>query len=262
MEAVKQSDSCKSSYMEEQKVLLKTFKQKYSKKEIKDFFKNFPSNIWKFIHNPIKNINLISLIAIIIVIACISVMATVWKYSSNTNLDIFGDKFNTINRISDLKLSYDRFVQASPEEKLMKWIWMFKDWNYALSGDPKVKQADCVGSVYMYFRGWGSNMTFEGIATFKRRVQNLSEQGELKIRKNIQEIVSGDIIMLDLGGNNQHIAMVYDTCNGLVRYCDMNVYTKKWGLEKITWGDSNAIIAEHSFAIWLGDLMQDLNKKM
>lgn len=262
MEAMKQSDSFKSSYTEEQKVLLKTFKQKYSKKEIKDFFKNFPSKIWQFIHYPIKNINWLSLIAIVTIIACISVMATVWKYSSNTNSDIFGNKFNTLNRIADLKLSYDRFVQASPEEKLIKWIWMFKDWNYALNGDPKIKQADCVGSVYLYFRGWGSNMELEGFSTFKRRVQNLSERGELRIRKNIQEIMSGDIIMLDLGGNNQHIAMVYDTCNGLVRYCDMNVYTKKWGLEKITWGDSSAVIAEHSFAIWLGDLMQDLNKKM
>lgn len=258
MEPAKQVDT----FIEEQNVILQSFRPKNIKTKLVEFFKNMPSKVWQFIHYPIKNINWLSFIAIIMLIACLSILITVWKYSGNTVSDLTGEKFNTINRIADLKLSYDRFTQAPPEEKLMKWIWMFKDWTYAVNGDPKVKQADCVGSIYMYCRGWGSNMELEDIPTFRKRIQNLSERGDLKIRKNIYEVESGDFIMLDLGGGNQHIAMVYDTCNGLIRYCDMNVYTKKWGLEKANWGAPNITIAEHAFSIWLGDLMQDLNKKM
>lgn len=261
-EILKKNDEYETTYAEEQKVLINAFKPKQTKGNFKEFITQSPSKFWKFIHYPIKNINWVSLVAIIITIASLSTTISLWKYSNNLGSDISGDKFNTINRISDLKKSYDKFIQSSPEEKLMRWIWMFKDWSYVLNGDPKLKQADCVGSVFLYCRGWGSNMELENIPTFTKRIQNIAERDELKIRKSINEVVSGDIITLDLGGGNQHIAMVYDTCNGLVRYYDMNVYTKKWGFEKVAWGDpSLSMVAQHSFSIWLGNLMQDLNKK-
>jgi hypothetical protein len=164
-----------------------------------------------------------------------------------------------LDRIKELSISWEAFKNMSPEEKLFRWIRMFKGWQYKLDGDPKYKQADCVGAVYTYFFSLGANLQPENVDWIMKRVENLNERGQCNFRTAINQVESGDLIILVISDSNKHVGMVIDTTpTGLVRYVDMNVGSMTYGHDWIKFGDGRIRhIADMSKPLWFGDFFKE-----
>ena len=94
-----------------------------------------------------------------------------------------------------------------------------------------------------------------------RRVRALEENGVRVIRKNIYEVRSGDLIILDYGGDNKHIGQVMDTPNGYIRYASVNAGLLTEGEDYIRWGDPRiAAVIFICFDLWAGDLIAKINQ--
>jgi hypothetical protein len=243
---------------EEQKALLKP----YEKPFILKVLAAVSTKLWQAAHYPIKNMSWMFFASVLLCAIGVTVGAMSFRTRGNDS-SLSSEKYSTVSRISELKRTYDYFYKvASPIEKRVRWETMFSGWRYKLNGDPKYKEADCVGAVYLYYQKWGANFQLESVPWLIARVKNLSERNLVRIRKSTNEVVSGDLIILKISEENQHVGVVLDTPNGYVRYMDVNVGTMTEGLEKIKWGDPAIVyVAEMSFQLWIGDLMQELNKQ-
>jgi hypothetical protein len=241
---------------EEQNQLLKVFVN-----PVKQFFSKVSVKGWQVIHTPIR-INWLSLISIVTIVSAIIIVIMVLTRSSGTQGDFIQDKkFSITSRVEDLKQSHNYFTKvASKNEKLVKWILMFHDFRWENNGDPKYKRIDCVGSTYWYFQKWNSNFNLETLDEFVKRAKNLSDRGELEIRRSPSSVQSGDIIVIQVDGQLKHMGVVFDVKNNQVQYMDVNAITMGMGLERKPWGDGNIQgIYEMSFPLWCGNLMRELN---
>lgn len=230
---------------------------------MKKFLSSFGSKIWQLIHYPIgEKISLVTFISIILIIGSITFVFTMLKFRVNDSNVINSEKYGISSRIQEIKTKNDLYYKATKEERLIKWIVMFSDWSYALGGDYKQKQADCLGAANRNLQEWGLNIVLESIPLLVKRIENLADRGELKIRKEYKSILSGDIIIFKFGETNLHVGFVYDLPNNYVRYYDFNVDTQTWDLCKMKWGNPNIwLISEISYSLSLGNLMQEFNKK-
>lgn len=251
----------------EQKELLKPFKR--SRKigiGLLKFFITIKDLILKIYYWMRMHDKPMLLIFFLVFVTMLSVI--IWQHIYFTNKYItkkLNDVYTyegKIERLKELKSSHQKYLNLSSEERLFKWIRTYNNWRYETNGDPKYRKSDCVGAVYTYFQLLGSNIILENIPGITKRIENLSERNLLTIRKSGNDVVSGDLILLKISSENQHMGVIIDVCpTGLIRYCDMNVGTGTWGLESIKFGDSRIkYIAEVSFALWVGDFIQEFNK--
>jgi len=94
-----------------------------------------------------------------------------------------------------------------------------------------------------------------------KRVRNLEERGLVKVRRSINQIQAGDLILLKYSESNQHAGIVMDTPNGYVRYVSVNVQTMGEGDTLIRFEDGAIVyIVDCSYHLWVGDLMTELNQ--
>lgn len=232
----------------EAEALTKSFKKDW-KEKFHDFIFNSNHAIAFFI---LGIIGVISTITIIFVL----MFADLSKPNNNK---IAEDNFGMVKRMQQLKKSHQYYTQtASKDELLMSWVHNFSNWKYVTNGDPKYGRADCVGAVYYHFQKWESNIKLENVKWLVRRIKNLEERKEIKIRKKITQVKPGDIIIIQVQrGKPSHLGIVYETANGHVRYMDMNGRYLKWGLRDYKWGDWKIyLIAEVSFPLWIGDIIR------
>jgi len=164
-----------------------------------------------------------------------------------------------LERIKELSISWEKFKNMSPTEKMNRWIRMFNGWTYKQNGDPKYKTADCVGAIYTYFFSLGANIQLENVDWLNKRVENLNERDQCAFRTDVNQIQSGDLIIMVISDSNKHVGMVIDTTStGLIRYVDMNVYTMTWGFDQIKFGDGRIKhIADMSKPLWFGDFFKE-----
>lgn len=240
-------------YLKEQQALMDITK--------KNIIIRFKNKLWQLLHYPVKNISWLSFIAVITVIISVTITVMVFKYGPKAD-SLSSEKYSILSRIQEIKTKNDLYYKATKEERLIKWIVMFSDWKYALGGDYKQKNADCLGASNLYLQQWGLNIVLESIPLLVKRMENLSDRGELKIKKTLDNVKSGDIIIFSYAnGTNLHVGFVYDITSGYCRYFDMNADVQTWGFDKIKWGNPNIwIVGEISYSLSLGNLMQELNK--
>lgn len=216
--------------------------------------------IWEKLTLPLTNINKLVMITIII----FSIASAIITTTLILRIDgVKREKFGILQRLETLKQTHTYYTKfATKNELLNKWVWHFGDWNYSRGGDPRYERGDCVGAVYKFLRGWNSNVEFENVDSIVKRAKNLAARGELDIRKNIKDIQSGDIIILQVKKNYpSHIGIVYDTPNKYVRYLDVNAQVGTWGLGKHKWGAMNIhMIFGVSYSFWCGNLIKEINK--
>ena len=249
----------------EQENLLAPFTGKFDKirKFIKqNWFFKITSRLWQMAHYPMKKMNWISFFAVIAIIIGVTAFAINWSASRKRESGVGFEQFSVMSQLEQLKKTHEYYTKvATKEERLMRWVMAFSKWKYQLNGDPKYQQGDCVGAVYYYFQKWGSNFQLENVPWLISRTQNLANRGELKIRKCINDVHSGDIIILIISSENKHVGVVYDTVGPYVLYMDMNVATNMGLTTPITWGNGQIqSICEVSYSLWIGDLMAELNK--
>lgn len=257
-------DTNQNLNQKEQEDLLAPFTTKFEKicAIIKNsIFVRLTQKIWQIAHYPIKKLNWFSFITILIMVASITFGFMNYKASHTRESGVGYEQFGIMNQLEQLKKSHEYYTKvATKEERLMRWVMEFSNWKYQTDGDPKKHAGDCVGAVYHYFQKWGSNFQLENIPWLITRTQNLASRGELKIRKNIGEICSGDLIILKINNSNQHLGIVYTVQGSWVQYMDMNVATNM-GLEKIQWGSPwITSVCEISYSLWIGNLMVELNR--
>jgi hypothetical protein len=238
--------------------------------EKEDIMKSWPVRIqlkirlwlrkfWSNVHHPIKQ-NWFTLFFIIAFTMMSTMIITKVFFPSRSNQQEFG----MLAKLETLKQSHDYYTSmATKDEMLMSWVKLFSNWRYSVGGDPRYNNGDCVGAVHEFFKQWNSNITFEDIDAIIRRGKSLEDRGEMKRRTAIADVHNGDLIIFDFGNHTpKHVGVVYDQVNGLVRYMDVNGYTLTWGLERVRFGDKSIhAIYEVSYSFWIGNLMQEINKK-
>lgn len=221
---------------------------------------SIPTKLWQLAHYPTK-FNWLSFLTVVVLAIGLTVTVMSWRVQHTRESGVGYEQFGIMGQLEQLKKSHEYYNKvATKEERLMKWVMEFSNWSYRVDGDPKKHEGDCVGAVYHYFSKWGANFQLENIPWLITRTQNLASRGELKIRKGINEVKSGDIVILKLSESNQHLGVVYTTQGNWVQYMDMNVATNM-GVEKIQWGNPWIVsIVEVSYSLWIGNLMTELNK--
>jgi len=249
---------------QEQEDLLAPFMTKFEKfrnAAKKSIFVRLSAKLWQLAHDPIRKLNWLSFITIIVLFVSITFVAMNYKASRTRESGVGYQQFGIMNQLEQLKKTHEYYTKvATKEERLMRWVMAFSNWKYQTDGDPKKLEGDCVGALYHYFSKWGSNFQLENIPWLITRTQNLASRGELKIRKSISDVQSGDIIILKISESNQHLGVVYTTTGNWIQYMDMNVATNM-GLEKIQWGNGwITSVVEVSYSLWIGNLMSELNK--
>lgn len=238
-------------------------KQKTRLEEFKDKIRIYATDIqpWKDLIKNINPLNLISLISLII-----SIVALMVSFASREKITVAyrlpTNNYNIFGKLEELKKSHEYYYKVvTPLEKYVKWKTMFHDWRWVRGGDPKFKQTDCVGAVYTYYKSWGSNFQLESVPQLIKRINTLKEKNPGMIRRSIHQIVPGDLIVLRFSEANQHIGVVMGVPNGKIRYVSVNVATMGDGEDLIDFGNSAIVmISEVSYELWIGDLMQELNK--
>lgn len=248
----------------EQEDLLAPFMTKFEKfrNAMKNsIFVRLTAKLWQASHYPIKKLNWLSFITVIVLFVSITFGIMNYKASHTRESGVGYEQFGIMNQLEQLKKTHEYYTKvATKEERLMRWVMEFSNWKYQTDGDPKKHEGDCVGAVYHYFQKWGANFQLENIPWLITRTNNLASRGELKIRKNISEVHSGDLIILKVSESNQHLGVVYTTQGNWIQYMDMNVATNM-GLEKIQWGNGwITSVCEISYSLWIGNLMTELNK--
>lgn len=224
----------------------------------------FFQRIWEKMHHPMHQINWMTFFFTMAVITLLTVIITI------INVRIFSDerhhseeKFGLIARLEALKQSHDYYTtMATKDEMLVSWIKLFGAWKYRMGGDPRYNNGDCVGAVYEFLKKWNSNVYFDNVQGIVSRCENLAERGELLKRTRIEQVKTGDIIIIQLEPNRpQHAGIVYDTPKGQVRYMDVNAGVMTWGLEREIWGSSRIYaVYEMSYSLWIGNLMKKINE--
>lgn len=227
------------------------------------FLKSLGAKFWQLLHYPIgEKISLVTFVSIILIIVSIVFVSTMLKFRYSSGEVLSSEKYGISNRIQEIKVKTDLYYKATKDERLIKWIVTFSDWRYQINGDYKQKRADCLGSANLNLQQWGLNVVLESIPLLVKRMQNLSDRDELKIRTAYNQIESGDIIIFKFADNNLHVGFVYDLTNNYIRYYDVNSDTQTWGFEKIKWGNPNIwLVGQISYSLSLGNLMSEFNKK-
>jgi len=241
-------NSVDETYQKEQKALFSSFKPK-------EFF----GKVWETIHSPIKTFTWFSFTMLLCVIIVGTVMVTkLISYSYNpSNYNV---QFNNIEKISQLKKTYEVFRSATKEEILVSWIDLFSNSDYSPNGDPKYNKYDCVGALNAVFNYWGANIPIENVATIVKRCNNLAERGELHIRTSYSNVQPKDIIVIQTKKNDpSHVGMVWNTNNGYIQYVDVNAKVQTIGFNDFKFGDWHIYkIYEVSYSLWVGDLLKNL----
>jgi hypothetical protein len=217
--------------------------------------------LWQLFHYPLKGINLLSLISIVGTVVAIVVVITAIKWRPASDI-LSSDKYSVFGQLDTLKKSQQHFYQiATPLEKLIKWKTMFYGWQYVKNGDPKYKQADCVGAVYTYYRAWGANFRLESIPWLVRRINTIRDKNPEVVRTMITQVRAGDLIILKYSEENQHVGVVMDTPNGRIRYVSMTSTTMTEGEDLISFNHPAVVmIAAMCYELWIGDILTELNK--
>lgn len=245
---VEYTEAIDETYQEEQKALLSSFKPK-------EWF----GKIWETIHSPMKTFTWFSFSTFLIVIILGTFMVT--KLVSYTYLPTnYNEQFNKIEKISQLKKTYETFRAATKEEILVSWIDLFSNSDYVPNGDPKYNKYDCVGALNAVFKYWGANTPIENVATIVKRCDNLAERGGLNIRNSYGDVQPKDIIIIQTKKNDpSHVGMVWNTNNGYVQYVDVNAKVQTIGFNEFKFGDWHIYkIYEVSYSLWVGDLLKNL----
>lgn len=219
------------------------------------------TRLWQITH-PSTKINWVLLVAVVIFATGAGAISVTLLRPSILREDIVNeDKFGLLAQVKELKVKHSYYTKvATKDERLVKWVIMFSDWDYEQPGNPKFKKIDCSGAVYLYLQAWGSNLHLDSTKTFVTRANNLADRGELSVRKNSSEVRSGDIILIGDDAPS-HMGIVYDVKNDYIQYMDVNGLVKGMGLERKKWGDGSIVgIYEISYALWVGDLLRELNK--
>jgi len=180
------------------------------------------------------------------------------QFKIKKDFKINSEQFSFYQRIREFDKSHQYYTTiATKNELFTKWIELFDGWRYVLNGDPKYKKADCVGAVYHFLtNGWNSNMYLEDVKSIVGRAKILAKKSELKIRRSKYSIKSGDLIIIQVVKNKpSHAGIVYDVQNNWVRYFDLNIKHRTWGMRSVRWKDWRVYaIYEISLSFWLGDL--------
>lgn len=248
-EETKQEDS---SYIEEQKALLKSL-------EPSKWFRK----IWEFLNSPMKTFSWLSfVITTVIMIFVIGISAYVYSINSIHKITDYNKEFNKIEQVKYLRKSYEVFKNSTKEEIVVSWVDLFSHSDYQLNGDPKYNQFDCAGALNAVFNYWGANIPIENVKSIVYRCENLAKRGELDIRKNYYEVQPKDIIIIQTSKNDpSHVGMVWNTNNGYVQYVDVNAKVQTIGFNEYKFNDWHIYrIYEVSYSLWIGDLLKTLNE--
>lgn len=223
--------------------------------------KNFLKRVWENLHHQSRQSWLQVFIAIVV---SIIITMTLTSFFLGDHRGRNNETFGLISRLETLKQSHDYYTtMATRDEMLVSWIKLFSRWEYRLGGDPRYNAGDCVGAVYEFLKKWDSNVHFENVKGIVQRVENLAARGEIAKRTSPGTVKHGDLIIIQMTRNQpEHVGIVYDVTNGMVRYMDVNAGTRTWGFEKTLWG-SNQIYAIYSisYSFWIGPIMQQINDR-
>lgn len=229
-----------------------------STNKIKAFF----DNLYETLTTPINKITWASFTFLLVLVFSFTFVIT-WNVSSDFNMTPTNEQ-GLMYRLDNLKQSHTYYTtMATKDELLIAWIKSFSSWNYSLGGDPRLSRGDCTGAVFTFLRQWNSNVHFENVNATARRAENLVTRGEMQKRSSINDIETGDLIILKVGDVPDHIGIVYDTPNGFVRYMDVNALVQGWDLPKRRFDDKVIYgIYSMSYSFWLGDLMKQVNERL
>lgn len=233
------------------------------KKLTEPFKEKWYIKLWENLTTQLTGINKLGIIISFVVAIGITAVITMFIIPKGFEQTKMEDaKFGILQRLEGLKQSHNYYTKmATKDELLVSWIKQFSEWTYKLGGDTRNNSGDCSGAVFQFLRSWGANVNFGDVKSIVSLAENLAARGELKIRKNISEVRSGDIIVTQQSSSNPiHVGIIYDTANGYVRYIDVNSIVQGMGFEKQKF-DSAGIYAiyEVSYSMWVGDLMQKIN---
>lgn len=170
-------------------------------------------------------------------------------------------------RLDELKKGHNYYTKVATKEELMvKWIEMFSRSRYRRDGNPKYNEYDCISAVIHFFWRWNSNIFLENVKALKSRSEKLSALSQLEIRKTYTRVKPGDIIIFNPIRGNWHCGIIYDKKNGYILFMDVNAVIMGSGMGQYkfkNWkekSDRINMIIEPSYSLWIGNLLQRLNK--
>lgn len=215
----------------------------------------------ELVTTPIYKITWFTFIILLTFVFILTLTVT-WNISNNRFTPT--SSYGLLAKLDDLKQSHTYYTtMATKDELLISWIKSFSNWKYSSGGDPRYDKGDCIGAVYTFLRNWNSNIYFENVPLTAQRCENLLNRGEIDKRKTLNEVKTGDLVILQTMGKPDHVGIVYDVANGYIRYMDVNVLVQTWDLSRRRLDDKSIYgIYSVSYSFWLGDLMQQINKRI
>ncbi len=198
-----------------------------------------------------------------IIIIIISCLASIKIYTMQPNeiiQPIKAEDFSDAETFKKLQESHKAYISLSKKQRLIAWIVKFSNVTYQLDGNPKYDQYDCVGSVSYYLWGFGSNTRHETVTSMVKRFENLVATGSCKKRKSINDVMPGDIVVIQTERNKpSHVGIIYEVRNNLMQIMDVSVKANGMDIYDKTFNDDMIFaVYEVSFSFWIGDLLKQI----
>ncbi|OQB40861.1 MAG: hypothetical protein BWY04_01180 [candidate division CPR1 bacterium ADurb.Bin160] len=197
---------------------------------------------------------------VIIIISCLASIKIYTMQPKEIIQPITAEDFSDAETFKKLQESYKNYLTLSKKQRLIAWIVKFSNVTYKLDGNPKYDQYDCVGAFAYYMWGFGSNVRHETVTNMVKRLENLVSNGSCKKRKNITQVVPGDIVIIQTERNRpSHVGVVYDVRNNFMQIMDVSVKANGMDIYDKSFNDYmiNAVY-ETSFSFWIGDLLKQI----
>ena len=212
----------------------------------------------------IKNHPIVYVLLCLIIILTITLFIVI-KCDSDLNLirKVDDSKYSLQEKMNILRKDYETFSTISKDELQIRWIKLFSNCEYSLSGKIQDNEFDCSTAIWFYLWSFGcyvKNIDVKTVVHLLKKFQNLQKLNLIKQVTKYEDIRHTNIIIFNPIGTSWHTGMVFDKGNGYVCYMDVNARTGKPGYEAVRYGTSRIhSIWEISFAYFIGDLLIELD---
>lgn len=161
-----------------------------------------------------------------------------------------------------LRQKHAEYKQLNSAQLMVRWIEMFKDFEYQRDGNSKYKKIDCTGSVEEFLWSWGANINHSTVTQMLRILSNLEKQGLNKKRSTYSEVQIGDLIFIQRKRNEpEHVGIVYNKAEGFLQVMDVNAKVNRMDFFDYQFDDNRVYaVYEVGFAFWSGNVFKDLFK--
>ena len=173
--------------------------------------------------------------------------------------------YGTLRKMQQLKKSHSYYANITEEEIYHVWKDLFLGVTYQRDGNLKYKTADCIGAVFAFLQYYGYAGQIMNVDTLDDSITKLHAAGLQKIRTNMYQVKTGDIIIFNPINGISHVGIVECVRGGYILYVDMNGAVSA-SENFIPWNDPGKWgrikkIAEVSYPFWCGDVWKEYSEK-